>query len=222
MRRNLLTSALSVALLGAATGPFTLVAQTQSLTASAQAGSTYSRRLAEARAAYFKDLQGDHDAHEQARKQLTALAAERPSDSVVQAYIGSLDLLDAARTWAFWNKHVLSQQGLEELDRAVDQDPGNLEARFIRAATTWHLPFFFHRREQAENDLAYIAPRAAEAVAQGTLPPQLGAAALDYYGQVLSERSDRTAAKTAYETAVRIDQSSPGGQDASRRLKQVD
>ncbi len=184
--------------------------------------SSFAQRLASARTAYFKDLQGDHDAHAQAREQFAALAKERPGDAVVQAYIGSLDLLDAARTWAFWNKHVLSQQGLRELDQAVDHDPSNLEARFIRAATTWHLPFFFHRREQAESDLAYIAPRAADAVAKGALPPQLGAAALDYYGQVLSERSDHSAARDAYETAVRIDQASPGGQDASRRLKEAD
>jgi predicted negative regulator of RcsB-dependent stress response len=54
------------------------------------------------------------------------------------------------------------------------------------------------------------------------LPPQLGAAALDYYGQVLIEKRDQTAARDAFEAAVRIDQSSPGGQDASRRLKQSD
>ncbi len=184
--------------------------------------STFVQRLAAARILYFKDLEGDHSAHDQAREQFAALAGERPSDAVVQAYIGSLDLLDAARTWVFWNKHVLSQQGLRELDQAVDQDPANLEARFIRAATTWHLPFFFHRREQAESDLAYIAPRAADAVGKGVLPPQLGAAALDYYGQVLSDKSDHTAARNAYEAAVRIDESSPGGKDASRRLKQAD
>jgi tetratricopeptide (TPR) repeat protein len=184
--------------------------------------SIFERRLNAARVAYFKDLQGDHEAHAQARELFNTLVREKPNDAVVQAYIGSLDLLDAARTWAFWNKHTLSQQGLRELDQAVQQDPTSLEARFIRAATTWHLPFFFHRREQAESDLAYIAPRASEAVAKGTLAPQLGAAALDYYGQVLSEKSDHTAARNAYEAAVRIDQASPGGQDASRRLKQFD
>jgi tetratricopeptide (TPR) repeat protein len=184
--------------------------------------SSFEQHLAAARLAYFKDVEGDHEAHTQARDEFAALAKEKPGDAVVEAYIGSLDLLEAARTWAVWNKHTLSQQGLHELDQAVNQDPTNLEARFIRAATTWHLPFFFHRREQAEGDFAYIAPRAADAVAAGTLPPQLAAAALDYYGQVLSERSDHTAAKNAYEAAVRIDQSSPGGQDASRRLKQAD
>ncbi|AXC12958.1 hypothetical protein ACPOL_3677 [Acidisarcina polymorpha] len=183
---------------------------------------TFNQRLASARLAYFQDLEGDHAAHLQARQQFAALASERPNDAVVEAYIGSLDLLDAARTWAFWNKHVLSQQGLHELDQAVDQDSTNLEVRFIRAATTWHLPFFFHRREQAESDFAFIAPRAAQAVANGSLPPQLGAAALDYYGQVLSDKSDAAAARNAFEAAVRLDGSSPGGKDASRRLKQTD
>ncbi len=187
-----------------------------------QHAASFEQRLSTARAAYFRDIEGDHQAHDQAREQFAALAKERPGDVVVEAYVGSLDLLDAARTWAFWNKHVLSQQGLHELDQAVDQDPNNVEARFIRAATTWHLPFFFHRRDQAENDFAYIAPRAADAVAKGMLPPQLGAAALDYYGQMLAEKSDPTAARQAFETAVRIDESSPGGKDASRRLKQAD
>ena len=38
------------------------------------------------------------------------------------------------------------------MDRAVDRAPGDLEARFIRAASTWHLPFFYKRREQAASD----------------------------------------------------------------------
>jgi hypothetical protein len=218
------TATLAAALLCAAlfAGGVSAVASALPYPAPNAADAGFNQRLASARAAYFKDLEGDHQAHASAREQFGALAKERPDNTVVQAYIGSLDLLDAARTWAFWNKHVLSQQGLRELDAAVDKDPSNLEARFIRAATTWHLPFFFHRREQAESDLAYIAPRAAEAVAKGSLPPQLGAAALDYYGQVLSDKSDTAAARDAYQAAVRIDQSSPGGQDASRRLKQTD
>lgn len=217
---------LPVALLGGALTLLStlIVAETHSAPATSiqSAQLSYHQRLATARALYFKDLEGDHSADEPARQEFAALAKERPNDAAVQAYIGSLDLLDAGRTWAFWNKHVLSQQGLRELDEAVDQDPANLEARFIRAATTWHLPFFFHRREQAESDFAYVAPRAAEAVAKGQLPPQLGAAALDYYGQVLSEKSDLVAARSAYETAVRIDESSPAGKDASKRLKETD
>jgi hypothetical protein len=183
---------------------------------------SFGQQLAVGRADYFKDIEGDRAADVRARREFTALAREQPVNPTVQAYLGSLDLLEAARTLAVWNKHALSQQGLRELDSAVEQDPSDLEARFIRAATTWHLPFFFHRREQAENDFAYIAPRAQDAVAKGLLPAALGAAALDYYGQMLSEKSDHAAARTAFEAAVRIDVTSPAGQDASRRLKRTD
>ena len=79
--------------------------------------------------------------------------------------------------------------------------------------------FFYKRREQAASDFTFIAPRAEAAVAKGTLPPQLAAAALDYYGQILIDRSDSHGAKQAFEAAVRIDGGSPGGRDALKRLR---
>jgi hypothetical protein len=79
--------------------------------------------------------------------------------------------------------------------------------------------FFYKRRQQAANDFTFIAPRAESAAAKGTLPPELAAAALDFYGQVLIDRSDNHGAKQAFEAAVRVDGSSPGGRDASKRLR---
>jgi hypothetical protein len=179
----------------------------------------FQQRLAEARAQYFADLQGDRAAAGKARVSFAALAKDFPGNSVVDAYSGSLELLDAARTWAIWDKRRLANEGLEKMDQAVNRAPGDLEARFIRAASTWHLPFFYKRREQAASDFAFIAPRAEAAVAKGSLPPELAAAALDYYGQVLIDRSDSHGAKQAFEAAVRIDGSSPGGRDAMKRLR---
>jgi hypothetical protein len=187
----------------------------------ANVGSTsnYAQRLASARSAYFRDVEGEHDADALARQQFDALHHEHPNDPVVTAYSGSLELLEAARTWAVWKKHTLSQEGLAEMDAAVTAAPDNLEARFVRALTTWHLPFFFHRKAQAESDLAAIAPRAEQASRSGVLPPPLAAAALDYYGQVLAGREDQTGAQRAFEAALRVDPKSPGGQDARKRLK---
>jgi hypothetical protein len=179
----------------------------------------FKQRLAEARQQYFADLQGNRAAAEKARASFAALSTDFPNNPVVDAYSGSLELLDAARTWAVWDKRRLANEGLAKLDQAVNQAPGDLEARFIRAASTWHLPFFYKRRAQAADDFSYIAPRAESAVAKGTLPPELGAAALDYYGQVLIDRSDNYGAKQAFEAAVRIDGSSPAGRDASKRLR---
>ena len=64
-----------------------------------------------------------------------------------------------------------------------------------------------------------IAPQAEAAAAKGTLRPELAAAALDYYGQILIDRSDSHGAKQAFEAAVRVDGESPGGRDALKRLR---
>jgi len=179
----------------------------------------FSRRLAEARKEYFADLQGDHAAAAKARASFDALARDYPGDAAVDAYSGSLELLEAARTWAIWDKRRLANEGLNKMDQAVLRDPNNLEARFIRAASTWHLPFFYKRRDQAAGDFSLIAPQAEAAAKKGALPPELAAAALDYYGQVLIDRSDNHGAKQAFEAAVRVDGASPGGRDAMKRLR---
>jgi hypothetical protein len=185
----------------------------------AVSSASFDQRLVEARRQYFAGLQGDHAAADKAHTSFAALSRDFPGDPVVEAYSGSLELLDAARTWAVWNKRKLANEGLAKMDQAVNRSPGNLEARFIRAASTWHLPFFFKRRDRAADDFTYLAPRAEAAAAKGTLPPELAAAALDYYGQVLIDRSDSHGARQAFEAAVRVDGSSPGGRDALKRLR---
>jgi hypothetical protein len=180
---------------------------------------SFEQRMVEARKQYFADLQGNHAAADQARASFAALSRDYPDNAVVEAYNGSLELLEAARTWALWDKRRLANEGLQKMDQAVNRAPGDLEARFIRAASTWHLPFFYKRKEQSANDFAIIAPQAEAAAAKGTLPPQLAAAALDYYGQVLSDRSDSHGAKQAFEAAVRVDGDSPAGRDALKRLR---
>jgi hypothetical protein len=176
-------------------------------------------RLAEARTQYFAYLQGNRAAAEKARAAFRALSHDHPGNAVVDAYSGSLELLDAAHTWAIWDKRRLANEGLARMDQAVNRAPNDLEARFIRGASTWHLPFFYKRREQAASDFTFIAPRAEAAVAKGILRPELAAAALDYYGQVLMDRSDSHGAKQAFEAAVRVDGTSPGGRDALKRLR---
>jgi hypothetical protein len=194
-----------------------LVLSTASIQGAGSAG--FEQRLAQARTQYFADLQGNRAAADKARASFAALSHDYPGDPVVDAYSGSLELLDAARTWAIWDKRRLANEGLQKMDQAVNRAPGDLEARFIRAASTWHLPFFYKRREQAASDFTLIAPQAEAAASKGTLPPELAAAALDYYGQVLIDRSDSHGAKQAFEAAVRIDGASPAGRDALKRLR---
>ncbi len=179
----------------------------------------FTQKFGAARADYFHALEGDRSAELRAGDEFSVLERERPLDPTVLAYSGSLQLLEAAHTWAFWNKHKLATEGLEKIDHSLQLAPDNLEVRFIHGATTWHLPFFYHRKSQAESDFAFIAPRAESAAKRGTLPPPLAAAALDYYGQILADHSDTHGARAAFEAAVRIDKASPGGQDASEHLQ---
>jgi hypothetical protein len=183
------------------------------------AADNFDQRLAEARREYFAGLQGNHAADGKARASFAALSQQYPDNAVVEAYNGSLELLEAARTWAIWDKRRLANEGLQKLDQAVNRAPNDLEVRFIRAASTWHLPFFYKRKEQAASDFTLIAPQAEAAAAKGVLPPELAAAALDYYGQVLADRSDSHGARQAFEAAVRVDGSSPAGRDAQKHLR---
>ncbi len=176
------------------------------------------QQLAAARASYYAAIEGNRAADAEAQQQFADLVREHPHEATLQAYAGSLELLQASHTWSLGQKHALSVGGIAEMDAAVNADPNNLEARFVRALTTWHLPFIFHRKEQAEEDLLFLGPRSEQAVRTGALPPKLAAAALDYYGQVLDERKERDAARGAYEAAVRVDRSSPAASDALKRL----
>ena len=182
----------------------------------------YLNQLSVARVAYFqvitnKDRASDIRAH----KALAELSRDYPEDAVAKAYQGSLELLDAAHSWAVWNLPRQAADGLALLDGAVSRAPDEPEARFIRAATSWHLPAFYHRKAQCEEDFAVLAGRAEEDARDGKLPPELASAAYYYWGQILINRSDMVGALTAFDTAVRVAPQSLAGVDAARRLRQL-
>jgi hypothetical protein len=107
-----------------------------------------------ARLAYYKGLQGDSVAYERADRLFSRLYREYPSIPLIDAYYGSLRLLETGHTWAFWKKSSLSRQGILLINEAVAEQPDNLEIRFVRAATFYHLPAFFHLKQQSKEDFA--------------------------------------------------------------------
>ena len=82
----------------------------------AHAGADFNQRLAEARRQYFANLQGNRAAGDKARASFAALGRDYPEQPVVEAYSGSLELLEAARTWAIWDKRRLANEGLQKMD----------------------------------------------------------------------------------------------------------
>ncbi len=182
----------------------------------------YAERLKAARAAYFRVVEGnDRAADAEAHRLLEAMEKAYPGDAVVKAYQGSLELLDVAHDWRIWNLKRQSDEGLALLDAAVAQAPDAPEARFLRAATSWHLPGFYHRRAQCEADFAVLAPRAERDAREGRLPPELAAAVENYWGQILADRKDWAGARAAFGAAVRIAAASPAGVEAAKRLREM-
>lgn len=180
---------------------------------------SYQALLQATRVAYFKVVAGQgKDADTEAHTALLRLEEAYPGDPLAKAYHGSLQLLDAAHSWAIWNLHQQCAEGLNLLDEAVDGAPEDPEVRFLRAATDWHLPGFYHRRAQSESDFGWLAARAETDARDGSLPPELAAAACSYWGQILERRSDADGARRAWEQARRIAPQSPAGLDAERRL----
>ena len=118
--------------------------------------------LDNARAQYYSAVEGQRGALENATKLWRELREQYPDHPTVLAYAGSTQLLNAAKTLAVWRKGKLTQEGLATLDDAVGRAPDNLEVRFVRAASTFHLPGFIGRRPQSQTDFAWLAPQSCK------------------------------------------------------------
>lgn len=178
--------------------------------------------LPEAKKFYFSALEGNADALRRSLALLEPLVSQSKPDPLALAYFGSGRLLESAHTFAVWKKGRLAKEGLELLDRAVNAAPSNLEIRFLRAATTYHLPFWFKRREQSQSDFNQIAKRAEFAAQSGELDAPLAAAALFYHGVFASDRNEHMQAREAWRAAVRIAPASRAGRDAAGKLQSLD
>jgi hypothetical protein len=165
---------------------------------------TCAQDLAEARRLYLQAIDGDRAAAERASTAFAALEKTDLKNPVIQAYSGSLLLLESSRAFAPWKKGKLAKEGLKRMDNAVTAAPKNVEVRFIRAASTRELPGFFKRGGESEADFALLAPNVASAVRAGKLEPRLGSAALYNHALNLERGGKIESARQACQTAVEI------------------
>jgi hypothetical protein len=149
----------------------------------------YAQDLAAARELYYKGVKGDRKASRESTQMFEALAAARPNDPVLVAYLASNKLLESGRTFALWNKNKLAREGIQGLDRAVTMAPDNLEVRFIRAASTFDLPSFFHRQEQSEAEFAWLIERMPAAAKEGRVEKRLADATAHYWNMIQKRKS---------------------------------
>ena len=184
-------------------------------------GVSSSPEFIRARTLYYKGADGYRNAYDDADKLFTSLFRANPNDAKVKAYYGSLRLVEASHTWALWKKNSLSKEGIQLMDAAVEAAQGDLEVRFVRAATTYDLPSFFHRKQQSEQDFAYLTDRATEAAKTGALEPRLAAASLYYHAEFLRDAGNKSAAAQFWKQAIRLAPESRAARESSEELKKT-
>ncbi len=175
----------------------------------------------QARALYYEGADGDKQAYERADQLFSKLYKQVGQTPSIEAYYGSLRLLEASHTWALWKKNSLSREGVRLMDQAVIAAPNDLDIRFVRAATTYQLPAFFHLRAQSEQDFKYLAERAEKAAASGLLEPRLAAASLYFHAEFLREESKKDAAVAFWKKAIQLAPASRAARDSRQELLKI-
>jgi hypothetical protein len=134
---------------------------------------------------YFQSI-GSSDFVEEGVEAAQQLPKKNP---LRDAYHGTfLCLLARDSSWPM-KKWRLAQDGLALLDRAVHKDGEAIEPRFLRSTVTYHLPFFFDRQEQAQQDIGMLL----KALRQGkfkTLDKDLQLFALHFFASTDLNQGD--------------------------------
>jgi hypothetical protein len=81
-----------------------------------------------------------------------ALRSRSSENPLVVAYIGTLEALKAKHSWNPYNKIKFVSLSQKTMKRAVDQDPNNLEIRFMRFSIQHHTPAFLGFSKDLEED----------------------------------------------------------------------
>lgn len=170
---------------------------------------------------YYRAVEGDSEAADRAMALLQEFRAAHIDDPLVMVYHGSLLLLRAGRSTSLDEKAEFTREGLTQMERAVEAAPRNVEVRFIRGMSSVNLPGIMGRRKVGEEDVAWVADRAVEAVEAGELQPAMAAAALTLDGKRLMKMGERDAALERWRRAILLAPESRGGRDAAQWVDAV-
>ena len=172
--------------------------------------------IQDTRTHFYRAIDRDVDALRECER-LTAGADE--TTPVLLAYRGACEMLRSAAAALPWDKGRHAKAGLGMLDRSVAAAPEDLEVRFVRGMTSYHLPAFFGRSKVAADDLSTVADAAEAALADGRLTPTLAAAALFHHGELLSRQGDARAARAAWSRAAAVGPATRAGRAALEKLE---
>jgi hypothetical protein len=173
-----------------------------------------------ARPLFYRAVEGDGDALRQCERSL--VAGDGEVNAKVLAYRGGCEMLRAARAPLPWDKGRHARAGLTLLDRAVREAPDDVEIRFVRGMTSYHLPRFFGRSKLAAADLAAAASDAEASADDGRMDRRLAAAALFHHGVLLQRTGKPDGARNAWRRSARVGPDTPAGAAAARKLGEGD
>jgi hypothetical protein len=77
-------------------------------------------------------------------------------DTKVKMYKAVLRALEARYSVWPWKKLGYVNEALEKMDTVIQQAPHDFELRLLRASVTSHLPFFFSRKTQSQQDVVLL------------------------------------------------------------------
>lgn len=117
--------------------------------------SNFEEQWERARQLYYKGLESKK-ALVEAIELFSRLAENSPRPGVAQTYLGSLTALKAQYTIWPQKKLKYANEGLDIMDAGLRKNPDDLEALFIHGTTSYFLPFFFNRRDDANQSFKRI------------------------------------------------------------------
>ncbi|MFQ5652068.1 MAG: tetratricopeptide repeat protein [bacterium] len=137
-----------------------------------------------ARAYHEQGTTGDKQAVKQAAETAERALQLDPGNALALAIRGSATTMRGRDTWLPWKKLDYVEEGCDDLDKAVEMAPDNIDVRLFRAINSLRLPDFFHRLHYAVKDLKHLRSLPHF----GRLPANLRATVF-YYSGVAYQKS---------------------------------
>lgn len=84
------------------------------------------------------------------------LDAQTSTTPLEQAYLGASRAVMIKTTWNLWYKYKWLDQASATLNQAVNDDPNNVEIRFLRYSVEWHVPAYLGYSDHLTEDRSMI------------------------------------------------------------------
>jgi tetratricopeptide (TPR) repeat protein len=175
--------------------------------------------IQEIQALHEKSEKGDKQATRELVERLEGLHKEKPTNSLIQAYLGSAYTLASRDAFPGPKKMEHLKVGLKTMDKAVESDPENIPTRFIRAVNNYNLPTFINRRDNAREDFEILLSQIKKKPDQ--LNPLTNQAIYYYAGLSFKQLSRKDEARSAWEDGLRLDQQSDIGLKIADEFKKI-